>query len=346
MQLAEKKYQRPVLMVPLRRCGSHAIRLRLNLSRDFYAPYPLHIVDFMPLVPHYGDLENDDHYFRMIVDVVNLQAINMVKWDIPFDPNEVFEVIKNEPRSVHRIVWELLFKVGRHNHARVVMDKSLDNIHYANELMKLFDDMLFLNVVRDPRAQVSSMTRAIIHDFDPLLNALMWVQAHTLAHRLTEKHPERTLTIRYEDFINNQEKILRRICTFLSIDFSPDMLDASCLEEGRKIAAMSALWESNASPPIKANMDKFKQQLDMEAIERIETVGGELMDFYGYERITPGDAAITPEIIDQARERSNTEKKKAWETLRHNDRRDWELRQLRNDFLAMTKTRVLRDFGS
>ncbi|MCI5207282.1 MAG: sulfotransferase, partial [Candidatus Electrothrix sp. ATG2] len=37
---------RPVLMIPLRRCGSHALRLRLNLSPEFYAPYPLHIVDF------------------------------------------------------------------------------------------------------------------------------------------------------------------------------------------------------------------------------------------------------------------------------------------------------------
>ena len=42
----------PLLMVPLRRCGSHALRLRLNVSPTFHSPYPLHIVDFMPLVPH------------------------------------------------------------------------------------------------------------------------------------------------------------------------------------------------------------------------------------------------------------------------------------------------------
>ena len=65
---------RPLLMVPLRRCGSHALRLRLNFNPDFYSPYPLHIVDFMPLVPLYGDLSDDRSYFQMVVDVVGLQA--------------------------------------------------------------------------------------------------------------------------------------------------------------------------------------------------------------------------------------------------------------------------------
>ena len=77
---------RPVLMIPLRRCGSHALRLRLNFNPQFYSPYPLHIVDFMPMVPLYGDLEDDRAYFRMVVDVVGLQAASMVKWsNVVFD---------------------------------------------------------------------------------------------------------------------------------------------------------------------------------------------------------------------------------------------------------------------
>ncbi|MET5021331.1 sulfotransferase, partial [Burkholderia pseudomallei] len=30
---------RPVLMIPLRRCGCHALRLRLNLNSQCYSPY-------------------------------------------------------------------------------------------------------------------------------------------------------------------------------------------------------------------------------------------------------------------------------------------------------------------
>jgi hypothetical protein len=111
--------RKPVLMIPLRRCGSHALRLRLNNSPEFYSPYPLHIIDFMPLLPKYGDLQNDENYFRLLVDVIGLQSVSMVKWkDIVFDPAELFETLKNESRSVHRILWELLLRAGEQHQAR------------------------------------------------------------------------------------------------------------------------------------------------------------------------------------------------------------------------------------
>ncbi|WP_295500487.1 sulfotransferase, partial [uncultured Ralstonia sp.] len=240
---AQTSRPRPVLMIPLRRCGSHALRLRLNFNADFYSPYPLHIVDFMPLVPLYGDLEDDRTYFRLVTDVIGLQAASMVKWPgVVFDPVEVFEAIRYEARSVHRIVWELLLRAGEQHGARVVMDKSLDSVHYADALMSLFPDMLFLNVVRDPRAQVASMSKAIIHDFDTLLNAQTWVATHRAANALITKHPERTLTLRYEDFLTHQEDTLRRVCAFLQIDYLPQMLDVSGSTEAKQISQLSALW--------------------------------------------------------------------------------------------------------
>lgn len=77
---------RIILMVPLRRCGSHAIRLRLNLSEEFFAPYPLHVVDFLPLLPQYGDLKDDANWKLLIEDVIGLQKALMVEWKGTFDP--------------------------------------------------------------------------------------------------------------------------------------------------------------------------------------------------------------------------------------------------------------------
>lgn len=332
---------RPVLMIPLRRCGSHALRLRLNFSPDFYSPYPLHIVDFMPLAELYGDLGDDNTYFQMIVDVVGLQAASMVKWaDVVFDPVAVFDAVKDEPRSVHRIVWELLLRAGARHNAKVVMDKSLDSVHYADELIGLFGDMLFLNVVRDPRAQISSMNRAVIHDFDTLLNALTWVKAHEAAKDLSARHPARVLTIRYEDFLANQEAVLRNICRFFGIEFLPAMLDIAQSREAQQISGLSALWESNCYAPIAANADKFKQALSMEEIEIIETLTREYMDRYGYERMTRAKAKITPGIVIAARERSEALKQKAWADLAQNNFRDYALRRMRADYIQMLRARL------
>lgn len=338
---------RPLLMIPLRRCGSHALRLRLNSSPEFYSPYPLHIVDFMDLVPLYGELRSDENYFRLVVDVVGLQAVSMVKWDdIVFDPLAVFEAIKDEPRSVHRVVWELLFQAGARRGAKVVMDKSLDSVHYAEQLVELFDDMLFLNVVRDPRAQVASMNRAIIHDFDGALNALTWVKAHEAGRRIAAQWPQRTLTVRYEDFLDHQEGVLRAICGFAGIAYADRMLDISRSGEARQIAGLSALWESNYSAPIKANADKFKQVLSMEEIEIIETLAGELMRYYGYEPMTPGRAIISEQEIAARRPASQARRDEAWVKLRQTKYQDYWLRRFRADYLAGVRERLRRSPAS
>jgi hypothetical protein len=333
---------RPLLMVPLRRCGSHALRLRLNFSEGFYSPYPLHIVDFMPLVPLYGDLAEDRNYFQLVVDVVGLQAASMVKWpDVAFDPGEIFDAIKDEKRSVHRVVWELLLRSGERHHARVVMDKSLDSIHYATEMMELFPDMLFLNVVRDPRAQVASMNRAIIHDFDSTLNAMTWVAAHDAAQRLVQAHPARVLTIRYEDFLADQELVLRGICDFIGLDFLPQMLDVAASTEARQMSKLSDLWSSNCFGPIPANRDKFKSQLSVDEIETIETVAREHMRSYGYEFMTDASAPIPDEAVLASRaQRSTLGRAQAWSQLSTTNYRDFVLRRVRADHLAGVRERL------
>lgn len=339
----QEKRPTPVLMIPIRRCGSHALRLRLNVSPDFYSPYPMHIVDFMPLVPLYGDLTDDWNYFQLAIDLVGLQNSTMVKWDeVALDPVSIFEAVKDKPRNVHMIAWEMLFQAGKQNNAKIVMDKSLDNIHYASDLVSLFDDMLFLNVVRDPRAQICSINRAIIHDFNTLLNSLTWVKAHDAAKSLAEKFPDRVLTIRYEDFLTNQEAVLHKVCEFFGIDFLPTMLDISASQEAKDIAGRSALWENNCFAPISANIDKFKKALTTEEIEIIETVTKDYMDLYGYGRMTSASVNITDEIIESTRERSALGKRKAWMDLKTVDPQDYQLRQFRADYLGMLKQRLAK----
>lgn len=335
---------KPILMIPIRRCGSHALRLRLNFSPDFYSPYPLHIVDFMPLVELYGDLSNDYTYFQLVIDLIGLQNATMVKWDnVALDPVYVFQAVKDRPRSVHSIAWEMLFQAGQKHNAKVVMDKSLDNVHYAEELISLFDDMLFLHVVRDPRAQVNSINRAIIHDFDTLLNTLTWVKAQDSAKTLAEKYPHKVLTIRYEDFLVNQEAVLRKICQFFGIEFVNSMLDVSASQEAKNISVLSALWQTNSCPPIPAYIDKFKKSMHMEEIEIIETIAGDYMDYYGYEKMTPAKAKITQEMFESVKEQREVKKQQAWMDMKVNAPQDYQLRKFRATYLNMLKERLLQD---
>lgn len=327
---------RKVSMIPLRRCGSHAIRLRLNLAPSFYSPYPLHLVDFIHLLPLYGNLEIDENYFQLVVDLIGLQALSPVKWEkISLDPVKLFERLKSMPRSIHVVAWEILLEAARQQGATVAMDKSLDNVHYFQDILDVYPDMLFLNVVRDPRAQVNSMNKAIIHEFHSIINTEILIKAHAAARALIKACPERVLTIRFEDFISNEAETLEKICNFLGLPFSSAMLDISKSHEAQKLSKQSTLWMSNSSTPIPKNTNKFMSELSSQEIEQIETMAGDIMDDYNYARMTPGKADINPEILTMAHAQSKKLKEKAWEDLKCDNYQDYILRKKRAHYIEL-----------
>ena len=75
---------------------------------------------------------------------------------------------------------------------------------------------------------------------------------------------------------------------------------------------------------------------------RIETVTGEMMDYYGYERMTRGQSVFGPEFISLARERSEVGRRQAWADLASGNYRDYTLRQFRADYLRSVHERLLR----
>jgi hypothetical protein len=185
------------------------------------------------------------------------------------------------------------------------------------------------------------MNRAIIHDFDTTLNALAWVKAHATGRALALRYPERVLTIRYEDFLGDQEHTLRRICQFIGIEFLPQMLDIAASQEAQDLSRMSALWESNCFAPLPANKDKFKTQLQPHEIETIESLAWETMHYYGYECMTEAQALPpTPVVLAQCHQQSEKRRVEAWEQLLRSAPRDYAARRVRADYLERVRQRL------
>jgi len=243
-----------IMMVPLRRCGSHAIRLRLNLLPGFCAPYPLHIVDLVPHLERYGDLSSDPNYQRLIHDVVALCDTSPIPWEYRPSPEDLWTLLSppSEHRSVHRIVAEMYIQYALFKKATMVMDKSNDSIHYWQEYHHLFPDILFLDVVRDPRYQIASMNRCILYDHDTPSNLQRWIQARQAADHLLHSLPDQVLRLRYEDL--SHPSFFPKLCRFLSLPYLPDRLeDISQSTEAARLASLSPLWSQNDralfSPP-------------------------------------------------------------------------------------------------
>jgi len=305
-----------LFMIPLRRCGSHAIRLRLNMSEEFYSPYPLHIIDILNKVNIKDEeLLDDNKYKKLIELILGLEEKLFFRWfkegDISVD--KVFEAIKNDIRNIHKISEGILLQSASlyKPKAKIIMDKSLDCINYAEDLINIYgEDAKFLNIVRDPRAQINSMNQAIIHDFSTISNTLTWLNAYNKANYLINKFPNNVLTITFEEFLMNQEETLKKICKFNGIEFKIEMMEIKKSDEAKIIHSKSALWKSNYSDPILENIDKFKKSLSYYDLEIIETLTEEFMNKYNYKRLTNENIKLTEDEINKAKDDSLKNKEK------------------------------------
>ncbi|MCI5150978.1 MAG: hypothetical protein D3916_16610 [Candidatus Electrothrix sp. MAN1_4] len=103
---------------------------------------------------------------------------------------------------------------------------------------------------------------------------------------------------------------------------------------------MSNLWKNNGFDPIVSNINKFTEKLTWDDIQLIETLTEELMDCYGYERMTTGSIHFTPELYEQARQENSLQRQCAWTKLAQQDHIDYTLRRFRTDYLAMIRQRL------
>jgi len=277
-----------VFIFPLRRCGSNFLRLHLDLHPLIYAPYPIHIHEFMHLLPKYGNLEDDHNYFRLICDVIGFQNTTLLRWThISFDPLNLFNSLESQPRSIHRIVGEMYLQAAEKCGVKVVIDKSQDSIFYANDILKEYPDALIIDLVRDPRAQINSMNKAIIHDFVTLFNLNTWLERRELMKKLANKIPQSVLSVKYEDFILNTQNTLQKICTFLKVQYKENMINIKNSQEAFRMSSISSLWKNNCYPPLQINIHKFLTEMSEQDIQMIEWKSQNYIQEFDYQFYYP-----------------------------------------------------------
>jgi hypothetical protein len=60
--------------------------------------------------------------------------------------------------------------------------------------------------------------------YHPVITSLLWLASMRAARRALERYPDRVLLSRYEDLVADPEVQVRRICTFIGIEFEASML--------------------------------------------------------------------------------------------------------------------------
>lgn len=234
----------------------------------------------------YNPISNFDNVKALVNDIKERIAD---RWDMHFDDKKVIEMLQNQNVTYgliyDNLMRELLFV---NSEAELWGEKTTLVWTKIPAFFEMFPNGRVIHIIRDPRAILLSwkkMTNAPGNDYlDAILNcrdSMALMEEYKIRFKNKRYAP-----IRYEDLVNNSEKVLSEICNSLDLEPDEKMLDSKTFTDksGEK-------WTGNSMFKEKINgisskmVDIWKTKLEEWEIWLTDFVIGEYMEKFNYKKI-------------------------------------------------------------
>lgn len=187
----------------------------------------------------------------------------------------------------------------------IIGDKNPINSLSPDFIFRYFPKAKFIHIVRDYRDNVLSNLKLKIAGRDVYQFAYLWVLSLLRVEKFKTKFPDQFFTLRYEDLSENPEQELKRICTFLNLEYEPEVLGFNELVEEHiqdffdKDKDKFMRFHNNLLNPVnKSAVGKWKKGLSMKEVQVCEYVAGKFGEKYGYKPSLKKIPALTKAKIN------------------------------------------------
>lgn len=285
-----------IQFIGTQRSGSNLLRLMLNQHPLISAHHPPHLLrTFVPLLPHYGDLDVLANRKLLVDDMVNWVKNNPVTWNI--DTLDI-DLIAEEASDITDIFVGIYRCKMKEDHAALFCCKSTFNVFY-NHLIEKNYRPFYIYLYRDGRDVAASFKKAIVGPKHSYVIAEKWHKEQQKALEVVASlAEERHAMISYEQLIADPVSVLTKICHKIGLTFDPEMLNYHKSNESLLTAGSGDMWKNVARPIIKTNQSKYKSELSQEEILTFEAVAGESLARLGYEIAASQLPMFTKEEIE------------------------------------------------
>ncbi len=164
-------------------------------------------------------------------------------------------------------------------------EKTVLQWRNAENILEMFEDIYIVHCLRDPRDVLSSWKKETIAPGVDYLDAIgNCYDAMKFAQINKEKFNNRYILLKYEDLVEEPEKVTQDICKKLEIKFSPNMLNVNHF----KNKVTQELWEPNTAFQdniegiSKSPIGRWKKHLEKEDLILCELTLRSLMKNFGY----------------------------------------------------------------
>jgi hypothetical protein len=208
-----------------------------------YAPGETHFFeDVWSRKNEIGDLNKDNNLHKAANRVLTL----FCRFNFP-ESQKIVDSILNEEALVERTKalgadYKALYSAFtglliEQEDKTYFCDDTPKHIYYLNTIFELYPSAKVLGCVRDPRDFLSSYkfywqrsteSQRIKALYHPIITSILWrSSANLLIEHSSSVNRQRMLIISYEKLVTSPELEVKRICEFLDIEFTDDLLDVS-----------------------------------------------------------------------------------------------------------------------
>lgn len=208
------------------------------------------------------------------------------------------KIIQEKPENYAKLgeLVYIFYGEQKGKSAKIIADKNNYYVNHYQDLHKIWPDAKYILVVRDGRDVACSYlnieTLVTNSPYKPKLStdiktiAKEWSNNNKNLLDFSESLPEsQFMTVRYEDFVNDSELYLTKVCAFLGVEFEPEMLNYFIKNAKEQDEPLSSLdWKKKTlEKPDKDNIGKYKVELEKESIEEFNVVAKDILQKFNYE---------------------------------------------------------------
>jgi hypothetical protein len=192
-------------------------------------------------------------------------------------------------KQISSLLLALYNQAIKHQKKSYFLDKTPRYYNIIDDLHELFPLAKFIILLRNPLAVLNSILKTWVKDdYSVLVNNVddLMIAPHKLVKFLTE-HPKICTKVKYEELVTNPETVIKKICMFLGIEFSANMIDyGERIHSEWKFGDQVGIRRSTL--PNNESVNKWKDALEspqekLLAISYLESLGPQLIKDMGYE---------------------------------------------------------------
>lgn len=277
----------PIFVVGANRSGTTLVRLILNAHSRIAIPDELTYfgpsIAGVPVAQWRSPSLSSAAYEAFVDDFLETSCAPFLN---DLDRKHLRSTILSQPPNL-RTPYQTVLRAWAHHHGKARWgEKTPGNLFYVDHILDMFPDARFVYVVRDPRAGVASMQKVSFFPDDVVFNALSRRKHWRAGHQYLERAvpAAQRLTLRYEDLVQEPERYVRQLCTFVGERFEPAML--SFYQDANQYMKTGAATRYNqaATKPISSDRIRgWTRQLTAADVAVVETICTPEMREFGYE---------------------------------------------------------------